>query len=77
MKTKSGLLLALLIILLIVSIITFLYGLGLLTVYLISSKALIYSNSQKKEIKLKFGLTLGFGLGGMLLCIILLTTLYK
>ena len=76
MKTKSGLLLALFIILLITSIITLLYGLGSLIVYLIVSK-MDNTEKEKREYKLKFALSIGFGLAGIILFSVLLTYLYK
>ena len=76
MKTKSGLLLALFIILLITSIITLLYGLGSLIVYLIVSK-MDNTEKEKREYKLKFALSISFGLVGIILFSVLLTTLYK
>jgi hypothetical protein len=73
----KGLLLALFIISLIFSIGLFLYGLGVLVVYTLSSKINDYSESQKTSYKLKFGLSLGFGLGGIILLTVLLTYFYK
>jgi cell division protein FtsW (lipid II flippase) len=77
MKTKSGLLLALFIISLIFSICLFFYGLGLLVVYMLSSKINDYTESQKRQFKIKFGLSIGFGLAGMILFTVLLTYFYK
>jgi hypothetical protein len=76
MKTKSGLLLALFSILLITSIITLLYGLGSLIVYIIVSK-MDNTEKQKREYKLKFALSISFGLVGIILFSVLLTHLYK
>jgi hypothetical protein len=76
MKTKSGLLLALFIILMITSIITLLYGIGSLIVYLIVSK-MDNTEKQKREYKLKFALSISFGLVGIILFSVLLTHLYK
>ena len=76
MKTKRGLLLALFIILMITSIITLLYGIGSLIVYLIVSK-MDNTEKQKREYKLKFALSISFGLFGIILFSVLLTTLYK
>jgi hypothetical protein len=76
MKTKRGLLLALFIILMITSIITLLYGIGSLIVYLIVSK-MDNTEKQKREYKLKFALSISFGLVGIILFSVLLTTLYK
>ena len=77
MKTKSGLLLALFIISLIFSIGLFFYGLGVLVIYTLSSKINDYSESKKRGYKLKFGLSIGFGLAGMILFTVLLTYFYK
>ena len=60
----------------ITSIITLLYGIGSLIVYLIVSK-MDNTEKQKREYKLKFALSISFGLVGIILFSVLLTTLYK
>jgi hypothetical protein len=77
MKHKSGLLLALFTILLITSTIVFLYGIGVLIVYLIASLLDDYPESNKTLLKLKYNLSIGLGLAGMILFTVLLTYFYK